>query len=188
MIVFIALLCCQSTGLTSPENRSQLRPMPSPLASVSYFFQGFPQAVVLTDFAYYDRADRSHEDYIAKLLDSPKETQRTLGYVAAYLASKIYIDDRGQTYLLLGKEDAGYLSVMLYDGKKKDFSWRDNLMHECLQSYVTLRTDRKRALAPWQKKGEKRAESVRLNVGALAAKIIVSDRIDDGWTYPYPAR
>lgn len=165
------------------ENLSVLHPMESQLASLCYLFQGLPDYVFGTEFAYDSREAQECEKYLVKLLDAPKPYQRDLRVAAAFLASRIYTDGKGKVHLLLSDHDAEKYSVQLIYGESKSFSRKDRLLRDAIVSYLDLTRGRTDAQARWLK-SEKGMNTVRGNVKKLLAKVIVTRKIENDWQSP----
>lgn len=166
------------------ENRSVLHPMESQLASLCFLFQGLPTGVMGTEFVYDTREAQECEQYLAKLLDAPQPYQKELREAAAFLASRIYTDGKGEKhYLLLTEHDAGKISIQLIFGESKSFSLKDRLLRDAIVSYLDLTRDRPTALSGWPK-SEKGIDTVRGNVTKLLEEVIVTRKVENDWRSP----
>ncbi|MBC8066135.1 MAG: hypothetical protein H7Y17_14985 [Chlorobia bacterium] len=165
------------------KNVSVLHPMESQLASLCHLFQGLPTRVIGVEFEYETREAQECEKYLAQLLDAPKPHQRDLREAAAFLATRIYVDDNGKEYLLLSDHDALKFEVLLIYGESKSFSLKDRLLRDAIISYMQLPRDRTYAQARWLK-SEKGVNTVRGNVKKHLAKVIVTRRVENDWRSP----
>lgn len=165
------------------KNVSVLHPQESQLASLCHLFQGLPTRVIGVEFEYETREAQECEKYLAQLLDSPKPYQKDLREVAAFLATRIYVDDKGKEYLLISDHDAQKFSVRLIYGKSKSFSSKDRLLRDALLSYLDLPRDRTYAQARWLK-SDKGVNTVRGNVKKHLAEITVTRKVENDWRSP----
>jgi len=189
VVVSILMATCQvSPGDRIKRLLSDLAPMPSRLASTCYIFQGFPKTVFGTSFMYGSEVDRAHENYLTKLFESPKSDQRALAEVAAFVSSRVYVNQQGEPFLLLVRQDSLNYLTLLEKHRTLKMSWRDELLNDCLRTYLNLGLDAQHRGSGPRFETMQQAGSVMANVRALSAKFSVGSYIHSDWSAPFPIR
>ncbi|MEQ1822040.1 MAG: hypothetical protein ABL949_06005 [Fimbriimonadaceae bacterium] len=196
IVLFAAVIA--AGGLTGQKpattfhTSNRLRPMASDLASSCYLFQGLPDGVVGTKFAYSSREHLRGEDALDFVLKQTSGKGK-IGMPEALkrVCRSIYLDRNQRPFLILTDTDRKKF-VSALDGPARKGRWtiEEELLRLSLLHYLEWNEStrpRSRLKQIHAIKG-KLADVVAKNVEAVSSRLSIGHKVGQGWEHPYVAR
>lgn len=179
----------QDSGRFLGHYLSDLHPGYTTLGRLTYIFQGYPDAVLGTQFGYKSREAMLYEKYLSELLSAPKPRQMKLHDAAILLSTRVYLDETGmQAYLVLTQDDALNLLPHFDDKELRTLSHNDRLLVGAINAYRTICLRPEDAVADWMSLKGDVGGPVEANVLALLKNLKVTTYIDRSWRPPATGR